>query len=75
MENATHWCDNCPYGSFLGDRYFCIFTSGSCIYISHTMENPNSELKSGEDFKREYYKQKRRQSTTRGVYENSGCQP
>lgn len=31
----------CPYGKFLGDRWFCPFVEGSCIKIPSTIFEPN----------------------------------
>ena len=42
--NKDRFCLNCPYGKFIGDRFFCPFVEGSCIKIPKTIEHPDKDL-------------------------------
>ena len=39
-----HWCEGCPWGSRMHDRYMCPFVEGSCVRLPGSMEHPAPEI-------------------------------
>ena len=39
-EKDEHFCMNCSYGKFLGDRFYCPFVEGSCARMPWTITKP-----------------------------------
>lgn len=39
-EKEEHFCMNCSYGKFLGDRFYCPFVEGSCVRLPGSILKP-----------------------------------
>ena len=61
-DTTGHWCMNCPYSTFLGDRFSCPFVQGSCIRLPDTMTKPNPKLIYGFDFRLAYAEERIREA-------------